>query len=156
MKVILSIKIGNLKKYLPDPTCELIFNGMMLRESELLAFYSVSDGDFLVALSKGSDSANMWMHMTEDKEAFSEMMRSMIDPKVSREFARLKDLRLLKFSERSGPHRLGAFFTRQFGTDRGTEKTVIPTSDCLTGPICTELPICWGDVKQTLPIRTCN
>jgi hypothetical protein len=70
-----------------------------------ILLYSVCDRDCVLALSKDIDPIDVWEHGTEDRQAFSERMRTIMNPMVSYELSRLKDLRLSRLSERRGVFR---------------------------------------------------
>ena len=118
--------IQDLKRCLPNPDCDLVFAGATLMESFPLDFYSVGDGDFLIALSKSSEYVGAWTHVTEDNEAFGERMRMMGNPKVAREYARLRDLKVMKLRNKpSLLSRLDAINSQYEQIKRPQEKTVL-------------------------------
>jgi hypothetical protein len=93
--------INALKQYLPNPECDLLREGSILAEAMPLAFYSISDGSMLVAISKGC-SRDRWVHVTLDQEAFEERMSISANPQVAAESARLRDLRMRRVANRPG------------------------------------------------------
>ena len=136
--------VQDLKKCLPTPDCDLVFGGSTLIETVPLDFYSVCDGSFLVALNKSNESADVWVRMTEDNEAFSQRMRTMGNPKVSSEYARLKDLRMTRLSRRPGMlSRIETLCRQQVEVPkRQSSKTII--GEAVAEPSTTALPVFWA------------
>ena len=137
--------IQDLKRFLPNPDCDLVYAGATLIETMPLAFYSVNDGDYMVALSKSNESSSIWVHMTEDNEAFSERMRSLVDPQLSSEYARIKDLKMMRIAERpSVLAKLGALYStseRQAGPSKRVPTVIGEPSE---GPNNSALPVPWN------------
>jgi hypothetical protein len=102
LRVSPSMTISDLKGLLPRPDFQLIFGGSPLAERMPLAFYSVADGDCILALSNDPDSIQTWSRVTGDSQAFTERMRTISDHRLSPEVARLRDLRMARIADRPG------------------------------------------------------
>jgi hypothetical protein len=151
LKVSPSITISDLKRLLPRPDFQLIFGGSTLSETLPLAFYSVSDGDCILALSNDSESMQTWTHVTGDSQAFTERMKTICDPKLSPELARLRDLRMLRLSDRPGMMRAVASLHRslQGAPRRFVEKSV--TEWTSVAPNVEPLPVYWVTRSEGAP-----
>ena len=146
--------IQDLKRFLPNPDCDLVYAGSMLMETMPLAFYSVNDGDFMVALSRSHESSTIWVQMTQDNEAFSERMRTIMDPKLSSEYARIKDLKIMRCAERpSVLAKLEAMSSAIEEKGACFKKEVSVISETGDGPNCDALPVPWA-VKSNSTKRT--
>jgi hypothetical protein len=144
LRVSPSITISDLKRCLPDPGFELIFGGSTLAERMPLAFYSVSDGDCILAVCKDVTSLDVWVRATEDHQAFTDRMRTAVDPKLSQELARLRDLRVTRLSARPGILSAMAALHNSIGK-RPEVKPVETTvkEDCQREPNSQPLPVWW-------------
>jgi hypothetical protein len=134
------ITIDELKRYLPDPECELVFDGTMLLGKMPLTFYSLSDGATLFAVTPGRDSARAWSHITSDMESFNDRMRIRSNPRLSREDDRLKDLKLMWLFERRGFVSKVVKVIEPRMSVPLSEKTVLTTEHALG---VDPLPACW-------------
>jgi hypothetical protein len=134
------ITIDELKQYLPDPECELLFDGTMLMGKMTLNFYSLSDGATLFAVTPGRDSARAWSHVTSNMDTFNDRMRIRASPHLSREDDRLKDLKLMwLFARRGFMSRVVKIIEPQM-TVPLSDKTVL-TMEKVLG--VDPLPVCW-------------
>jgi hypothetical protein len=134
------ITIDELKRYLPDPECELVFDGTMLMGKMPLTFYSLSDGATLFAVTRGRDSARAWSHITSDMDSFNDRMRIRSNPHLSREDDRLKDLKLMWLFERRGFVSKVVKIIEPRMPVPLSEKTVLTTEKVLG---VEPLPACW-------------
>ncbi|OHT14017.1 hypothetical protein TRFO_15666 [Tritrichomonas foetus] len=144
MKVSPNMTINRLKKYLPNPNCNLVFGGSYLLEDHPLNFYSVSDGDFLIAVSKKSEDM-VFQKFTENYDEFVQKMKVLINPKLSGTVAKLRDLRMQKLENCTK-------FPRIYEIEQ--ETTTIPTfvderndGQLPEKPSDEPLPVLW-DIKQ--------
>jgi hypothetical protein len=154
LRVSPSTTISDLKHCLPSPEFELIFGGSMLAERMSLSFYSVSDGDCILAICKDVNCLDRWTHATEDREAFANRMRTMLDPRLSPELARLRDLRVTRLSARPGMLSAMAALHNSIGKRPDTKPvpTVVEESGSIQ-PNCEPLPVCWASNPSTLAFR---
>jgi hypothetical protein len=135
------ITIDELKRYLPDPECELVFDGTMLLGKMPLNFYSLSDGATLFAVTPGRDSARAWSHITSNMESFNDRMRIRASPDLSREDDRLKDLKLMWMFERRGfVSKVVKIIEPQMMVPL-SEKSVLTTEKVIG---VDPLPVCWA------------
>lgn len=140
MKVSKDMTINKLKKFLPNPNCNLIFGGSYLLEDQPLNFYSLSDGDFLIAVSKKSESF-IFQKFSEQYDEFVHKMKSCINPKLSGTAAKLRDLRRQKLELCSRQIKI-----YEIESEDVQIPTVIPSDD-YPSPSNEPLPILWG-IKQ--------
>ena len=141
MKVSKNMTINKLKKYLPNPNCNLIFGGSYLLEDQPLNFYSLSDGDFLIAVSKKSESI-VFQKFSEDYDEFVHKMKSCINPKLANTAARLRDLRMQRIELYSKQPKI----SYEADSTELQIPTVIPSDD-EDSPSVEPLPMLW-DNKQ--------
>lgn len=140
VKVSPNMTINKLKKYLPNPNCNLIFGGSYLLEDQPLNFYSLSDGDFLIAVSKKSESF-VFQKFSEDYDEFVHKMKSCINPRLAGTAARIRDLRMQRIELYSKHSKI-----YEIDPPERQIPTVIPSNEekC---PNIEPLPILW-DIKQ--------
>jgi hypothetical protein len=145
LRVSPSTTISDLKRLLPNPDFQLIFGGSTLAEGMPLAFYSVNDGDCILALSNDPDSIQTWSRVTGDSQAFTERMKTICDPKLSSELARLRDLRMVRLADRPGMLRAVAALhdSLQRSPRAPTQQSV--TNWTSLGPNADPLPVPWGE-----------
>jgi hypothetical protein len=91
------ITIEDLKCYLPDRECDLIFGGSMLLGKMPLTFYSLGDGATLFVVDRSAKSVRFWRQIASNMDEFNERQRLRNCPRLSEEHARLKDLQLFNF-----------------------------------------------------------
>jgi hypothetical protein len=137
------ITIEDLKAYLPDRECDLIFEGSMLMGKMPLTFYSLGDGATLFAVDRSVDSARIWTQVAANMDEFNERQRLRCDPCLSKEHARLKDLQLSRLLDRRRTLlRVGAMREeREMPSVVG--RTVVCV-DASVRPSVAPLPVCWG------------
>jgi hypothetical protein len=75
-----NITIKDLKRYLPDPNCGIIFGGSTLLRKMPLMFYSLGDGATLCALTPSSVTARVRFCTTSDMDVLNKRMRIKIGP----------------------------------------------------------------------------
>jgi hypothetical protein len=97
-----NITIQDLKRYLPDADCGLIFGGSTLMRKMPLMFCSLSDGATLCALTPSSATARVWSCITSDMDALNKCMRIRTGPLLAGKSARLKDLRMVSLAQHRG------------------------------------------------------
>lgn len=139
--------VEDIKKSLPIQNCEIVYAGAPLLGKMSLEFYSVSDGDYLVALDKSNSWNSVWFQVTGDNAAFTERMRMMIDPNMSREYARLRDLRMTKLTSRHGMlSKMESFYESQRMERRipveGFKPAILESAEV---PSEEPLPLLWDD-----------
>jgi hypothetical protein len=137
------ITIEDLKGYLPDRECDLIFEGSMLMGKMPLTFYSLGDGSMLFAVDRRTDSARIWTQVAANMDEFNERQRLRYDPHLSEEHARLKDLQLLRLLDR----RRTLLRVGTMREERDMPSVVGGTVVCADGsvsPSVAPLPVCWG------------
>jgi hypothetical protein len=145
-----SMTVSALKRFLPNPDCDLLREGAILAEAMPLAFYSISDGSMLVAVARGClSSRDRWVHLTRDQEAFEERVGTSMNPQVTAESARLRDLRMRRVASRPGAWaRIGACAEAMEGTPRRAPPTFLPGR--ANAPSCEPLPPCWFPTRISL------
>lgn len=76
---------------------KFIYNGQELLETMTFSFYGIKDGESIIALPKieFNDDLECWKKVSMNRLEFNELVRSMTNPKTSREMARLRDLRFI-------------------------------------------------------------
>lgn len=76
---------------------KFIYNGQELMETMTFSFYGIKDGESIIALPKIelNDDLECWKKVSMNRTEFNELVRSMTNPKTSREMARLRDLRFI-------------------------------------------------------------
>jgi hypothetical protein len=134
--------VHTLKDFLPSPDFQLIYGGATLDGEMPLSSYAVNDGDCILAIVKETASFPVWTRLTEDREAFRERMQTIINPTLSSEYARLKDLRMGRAAQR--PKFLTALADYQRSLEKRPEEkdnTAIP--DRINSPSSDPLPALW-------------
>jgi hypothetical protein len=147
LRVSPSLTVSSLKRLLPNPDFQLIFAGSTLAEGMPLAFYSVADGDCILALSNDPDSIQTWTSVTGDSNAFSERMRTAADPRLSAELARLRDLRMMRIADRPGMLRTMASLHRSLQRSPPTAAQKSVTDWTSVEPNMEPLPVVWNEAK---------
>jgi hypothetical protein len=146
-----SMTINALKQYLPNPDCDLLREGSILAEAMPLAFYSISDGSMLVAVSRGClSSRDRWVHMTLDQEAFEERMGANANPQLAAESARLRDLRMRRVADRPSAWTRLRACVDEIEASRGIRAAPTPTvvpHERAAKPNCQPLPPCWAPAQ---------
>jgi hypothetical protein len=138
------ITIQELKGYLPDPGCDLVFEGSMLMGKMPLTFYCLRDGAMLFAVDRGADSAQTWTRIASNMDEFNERHRLSCDPRMAREMARLKDFRMDRLVERRHSFWKGAAISVEPEMPNAlTAKTVVDWGE-VRGPCVDPLPVCWA------------
>lgn len=76
---------------------KFIYNGQELSETMTFSFYGIKDGESIIALPKIelNDSLECWKKVSMNRLEFNDLVKSMTNPKTSREVARLRDLRFI-------------------------------------------------------------
>lgn len=152
LRVNPSMRVGDLKRYLPSPDCELLFSGVMLSDGSSLNSYDIREDDFLISIPKASDNQILnqqsltWARVTHDNDAFTERMKCILNPNVSSELARIKDLRMMRLSERPGMiNKLHQIYTVQQEKQCGPPTIVPPPTGDIEAPSISPLPILWDE-----------
>lgn len=158
------IQVHDFKRYLPNPACELMYSGAVMLDGATLASYNVQSDDFIISIAKqgGRSVFNQqsitWARLTKDNEAFTERMRCILNPNVANELARLKDLRILRLSERPGViSKLHQIYTVQQEKQATAPENAMLVTDELNEPSISPLPVLWDgneiqdEVESTHP-----
>ena len=118
--------VSDLKKYLPNPDFELVFQGGMLFGHHTLDSCAVRNGAYLIAVSKTTESTAAWIRLTANDDAFAREKRPPMSPEMVSEYARLTDLKMTRISGRPGMEkRLEELFLRRRELPQPVYKTVI-------------------------------
>ena len=143
MKVSQNMTINRLKKYLPNPDCNLVFGGSYLLEDQPLKSYCISDGDFIIAVSKKSEEM-VFRKFTENYDEFVQKMKVYINPKLSGTVARIRDLRLQTIDKYSKISRI-----TEIEDDEPPVSTVVAGDEAELPdmPSSDPLPVLW-EIKQ--------
>lgn len=139
MKVDPKMTINKLKEYLPNPNCNLVFAGSYLLEDQPLNSYSLSDGDFLIAVSKKSENY-IFEKFSQNYDDFVQTMKACINPKLSNAAARVRDLRMQRIENSTR-------FAKIYELEREIplRPTVLPENTS-ESPSIEPLPVLW-DIK---------
>ena len=118
--------VSDLKKYLPNPDFELVFQGGMLFGHHTLDSCAVRNGACLIAVSKKTESTAAWIRLTANSDGIAREARPPMDPALVSEYARLTDLKMTRISGRPGmDKRLEELFVRRREIPQPVYKTVI-------------------------------
>lgn len=105
LMLVSSLRISVIPK---DLNCALIFNGSILDESKTFEYYQLQDGDIIVI--SPSQTANLkWIKLTEQQNYVKDMIKFMVNPQITKEICRLKDIRFnkLELIKPSRLHKIG-------------------------------------------------
>ena len=143
----------DIKQLISNEDVIFIHNGIEMIDSLPFSFYDVKERDVLVVCSKSKTVINeKWTTLAKDTDLFKERVGSIIDPKTSREVARLKDFQMIKMEKKPRAYRrLCAQFIEEEANKRilrAEQKpkhvTVVPEIDTTNSmPSSQPLPIFW-------------
>jgi len=144
IKVNPAMTIQALKEnYLPDPDCDLIFEGLILHGKMTVTFYSLTDGTTLFAVDRRADSAQLWTRIASDMDEFRERQRLRSDPRLAGEHARLRDLQFARLLDRRPAAAAPARLLDDLEAPRAARcATVVPDARPAK-PAVLPLPVCW-------------
>ncbi|OHS98671.1 hypothetical protein TRFO_34849 [Tritrichomonas foetus] len=91
----LSGYVSALQVLFPSQKKVFIFNGSFLDENSTFAETGLVDGDSIIALGS-KDEKYQWLNLTKDRDEFSDMVRTMLDPRTANEAARIRDLHMMR------------------------------------------------------------
>ncbi|OHT14062.1 hypothetical protein TRFO_15565 [Tritrichomonas foetus] len=166
MRVSTTMLVDNLKKYIPMQSSadgksssnniskndiSIIFRGSLLTQNMPLSFYSIGDGDILIAFTSSytkKTDAQLWMHMTADYETFTERMKVTMNPRLAGALAHIRDVRMLRLSERPGMcSKLKRIYVGNGNAcvKASIQPLNIEPSPAAAEPSCDPLPTLWYD-----------
>ena len=152
--VLSTATIKDIKKLIANDDVVFIHNGVEMNDSLPFSFYEVKDRDLLIVCSKMKRFVHeKWTNLTKDTDLFNERVSSIIDPRTSREAARLKDFQFLRMERKPRAYRrICLQFIEEEANKRilQSEKkrkhiTVIPEiPSSISQPSSNPLPIFWN------------
>lgn len=154
--------IADLRKStrIPQAALHFVANGQRLQECKTFCFYKIHAGDIIVGIPNTSDSSEIskWISHTREPDTFAERIFSTLDPRTSKEAARLRDFQMARMEKKPKCFRkLAMTLTTQDNYEPPTTQIplVIPTTQSDT--ISTDpLPVLWptqsSDLPEVLPL----
>jgi hypothetical protein len=134
-------RVGSLHSLWPGRH-RFICNGIELQENATFEFYGIQDGDSIIVLPDNAQSlfrVQEWISVTRDQDEFNNTMQSLMNRKIAGEFARLRDLHLMRSDARPQNRTITVGGAKEAANQR---QTLI----CVAGPpepSESPLPICW-------------
>ena len=154
--VLSSATTKDIKQLIPNKDVAFLHNGIYLSDTHSFNFYGVKERDVIVVIpnTQSRPISDKWANLMCDKDLFRERVSSVIDPKTSREAAKLRDFQMLRMERKPKVYRkLCASFPsnaentqlRISSSPSITEdlKTIVPET-ALNGPSKDPLPIFWS------------
>lgn len=138
---------NDIKRFIKNSNVELLYNGMQLNRQHTFKFYGMKNEDVLVVIPKQTDLKAIpysWETISQDEEVFRERISSVIDPKISEEAGRIRDLQLFKIENKPSVFRkLLQFYNEDVAPKSEPRfKTIVPNK--MKKPSSEPLPNFWG------------
>ena len=95
--------LGSLSSVLPPVDLVLIYDSAILEHFKTFNFYGIKEGDVIVVLSKNEsdeDTKMRWIQATSDDDEIIQRVHMAMNPSLTKEVARLKDLHLARVENR--------------------------------------------------------
>jgi hypothetical protein len=137
--------VGDLLLLFQNPEVSLVWNGEILNPTASIESYQIPSRACLAAIPKHGDSVArcQWLSLTRDSESFSDSVRCIVNPDVTPEYHRLRDLWNRRLDLQ--PRRF-ARLCRQFGQGREPDRIPGPATiigDSTPEPCVDPLPALW-------------
>lgn len=144
----------DVKKFIKDHHVELLYNGELLHRSHNFKFYGLKQEDVLVIVPKTQDINTIPQtleNIGKDEDNFRERISSVIDPNISEEAGRIRDIQLYKLENKP------SFFCRLLNSyqeenevpEPKPSQTFIPIRTRYSKPSSAPLPAFWSDISPT-------
>ena len=142
-------KISALNKLFPNEKKTYIHKGQILSENVTFEDYNFDRSEHVVVLSK-TNSENFkfdelkWLQLTRDTETFTEKICTSASRKASREFARLKDIRITKLEQKKSfwTKKCSCFIEQEGSACKNTTPLVTDFKQ-FDSPCSDAMPILW-------------
>jgi hypothetical protein len=102
VSVLPSAQIRELYRLIGSNSLTMLWNGRLLLDSNTFESYSMHSKDSIVALSSEPSSydTRRWLAVTKEWELLNDRISCIVNPSVSREAGRLRDLQLMRLDTR--------------------------------------------------------
>ncbi|OHT11804.1 hypothetical protein TRFO_18585 [Tritrichomonas foetus] len=148
--------IGDLRKStkIQLTSVNFVANGQILNENLTFWYYQIHAGDIIVAAPNTTDKSDIskWLSHTREAESFTDRISSIIDPRTSREAARLRDFQMSRMERKPRCFRKLSTSIKnqnQCVTASPGLNLVIPDRN-LEEPSCDPLPVFWANSESCM------
>ena len=161
--VLPSATIKDIKPLINEKDVEFLHNGMFLSDNYNFQFYGIKEREVIVVIpaNRNLPAGEKWANLTKDVELFREKVSSVIDPRTSREAAKLRDFQMLRLERKPRYFRkLCASYAanpRQPWSQPATsqniqrKETVIVKPGDFSAPSTAPLPTFWASSEPIIP-----
>ena len=158
VNVLLSANCYDINKFINNFDVKMVFNGTVLQKRHSFRFYGLKNEDILLVVPKdeiGTMKSVCENIILEDDEAFKEKISHALNPKMSDETGRIRDLQLAKIENKPGIYRrLVSLFESEQNTPQNTVKTPSFIPKKAEKPSTQPLPCFWTEEKTPIAQRT--
>lgn len=140
----------DVKKFIKDTQIELLYNGEILHRTHDFKFYGLKHEDVLVIVPKNKDlrtiSQNL-QNIGKDEDIFRENISSVIDPQISDEANRIRDIQLSKLESKPSFFRklLSSYQEDSTPAPHKSHQTYVVARNRFSKPNSTPLPSFWSE-----------
>lgn len=146
----------DVKKFIKDSQVELLYNGEILNRSHDFKFYGLKQEDVLVIIPKCNKLIGICQNLQnlgKDEDSFRESISTVIDPKISEEAGRIRDIQLCKLESKPTYFRkfLSAYQDDSMPAPQKSIQTFIPIRTKFSQPCTAPLPPFWSENSVPKP-----
>ena len=156
--------IKDIKPSIPEKNVLFVYNGVFLTEQVNFQYYGVKERDVIVVIPENRNLpvGDKWANLTKDPELFREKVTSMIDPRTSREAAKLRDFQMLRLERKPRYFRklcncyANSPYSVKTASAHSSRSLAIARMPIIapqkaTEPSTAPLPIFWAKSEPTIP-----
>ena len=162
--VLVTATIKDIKPLIPEKDVDFIHNGMYLSADYDFQFYGVKERDVIVVIpsNRNLSAGDKWANLTKDIELFREKVSSVIDPRTSREAAKLRDFQMLRLERKpryfrklcssyaNNPYNMRtSHSSSRYGLS--LKQMVVVEPAAASAPSTEPLPTFWAKPEPTIP-----
>ena len=146
----------DIQKFIKNHDVELLYNGMQLTKKHDFKYYGLKKEDVIIVVPKSTNLKTIpssWENISQDEDIFRERISSVINPKISEEAGRIRDLQLFKVENKPNVFRKLLALYNQEPAQRPvkTTKSIIPEKAEV--PSTQPLPCFWNSQPATYKRR---
>ena len=143
---------NDIKKFIKNKDVELLYNGLKLTRQYNFKFYGLRNEDVLVVVPKNTDIKaipSSWENISQDEDVFRERISSVINPRISEEAGRIRDLQLFKIENKPNVFRKLLAFYQQEPAPKPEKPTKTFVPNQADKPSSEPLPCFWSSAPTT-------
>jgi len=139
-----NIQIRELKKVLPIKTVNLLFSGNILQDSFTFSYYGIVENDAITVVQNNCDISK-FVPISRNRQQINEKIRSIIDPSLYLEMARIKDVQNTRIEKKTRTFRkICSLFSENSILDRQSSKESHLSYEKPSLPSTCPLPCSWN------------